>query len=120
MFEWSTTVDKRQQTPEGCGYHASTEGVDRCHPPGSQSGVLPMPQETFDPCARCSGTASTPTAAESSATAAADCIGVRILIVHALRESAAALYRALGFRPSPTDPLHLYLLLSDARASLEE
>jgi predicted N-acetyltransferase YhbS len=55
-----------------------------------------------------------------STLAAADRIGARILIVHALHESAAAFYSSLGFRPSPTDPLHMYLLLSDARASLGE
>lgn len=54
-----------------------------------------------------------------STLAAADRIGVRLLIVHALHEQAAAFYASLGFRPSPTDPLHLYLLLSDARASLD-
>ena len=53
-----------------------------------------------------------------STLAAADRIGVRVLLVHALNEQAAAFYEALGFRPSPTDPLHLYLLLADARASL--
>lgn len=53
-----------------------------------------------------------------STLAAADRIGVRLLIVHALHDEAAAFYSALGFRPSPTDPLHRYLLLSDARASL--
>lgn len=53
-----------------------------------------------------------------STLAVADRIGVRILIVHALHEEAAAFYSALGFAPSPTDPLHLYVLLSDARASL--
>lgn len=54
-----------------------------------------------------------------STLAAADRIGVRLLIVHALHEQATAFYSTLGFRPSPTDPLHLYLLLSDARSSLD-
>ncbi len=53
-----------------------------------------------------------------STLAAADRIGVRLLIVHALHHEAASFYAALGFKPSPTDPLHLYLLLRDARASL--
>lgn len=53
-----------------------------------------------------------------STLAAADRIGVRLLIVHALHGEAARFYTALGFKPSPTDPLHLYLLLNDARASL--
>ena len=53
-----------------------------------------------------------------STIAAADRIGVRILLVHALDENAAAFYSKLGFAPSPTDPLHLHLLIADARASL--
>lgn len=53
-----------------------------------------------------------------STLAAADRIGVRILLVHALNDQAATFYESLGFRPSPTDPLHLYLLLADARKSL--
>lgn len=53
-----------------------------------------------------------------STLAAAHRIGVRILLVHALHEAAAHFYETLGFRRSPTDPLHLYLLLADARESL--
>lgn len=53
-----------------------------------------------------------------STLAAADRIGVRILLVHALGERAAAFYEGMGFRRSPTDPLHLYLLLADVRKSL--
>lgn len=54
-----------------------------------------------------------------STLAAADRIGVRLLLVHALQQ-AADFYATLGFKPSPTDPLHLYMLLSDARASLSD
>jgi GNAT superfamily N-acetyltransferase len=54
-----------------------------------------------------------------STLAAADRIGVRLLLVHALHDEAAAFYAALGFKPSPTDPHHLYLLLRDARGSLD-
>lgn len=53
-----------------------------------------------------------------STLAAADRIGVRILLVHAIHEQAAGFYERLGFTRSPTDPLHLYLLLADARKSL--
>lgn len=53
-----------------------------------------------------------------STLAAADSIGVRMLLVHALHDRAAAFYESLGFSRSPTDPLHLYLLLADARRSL--
>lgn len=53
-----------------------------------------------------------------STLAAADRIGVRILLIHALQERAATFYETLGFERSPTDPLHMYLLLADARKSL--
>lgn len=53
-----------------------------------------------------------------STLAAADRIGVRILLVHALHAQAATFYEKLGFKRSPSDPLHLYLLLADARKSL--
>ena len=53
-----------------------------------------------------------------STLAAADRIGVRMLLVHALHEQAATFYEKLGFKRSPTDPLHLYMLLADARKSL--
>lgn len=50
--------------------------------------------------------------------AAAELIGVRALLVHALHDRARAFYSHFGFEPSPTDPLHLLLLIGDARASL--
>ncbi len=53
-----------------------------------------------------------------STLAAANRIGVRILLVHALHEPAATFYEKLGFKRSPTDQLHLYVLLADARKSL--
>jgi predicted N-acetyltransferase YhbS len=53
-----------------------------------------------------------------STLAAADRIGVRVLLVHALHEQVTTFYEKLGFKRSPTDPLHLYLLLPDARKSL--
>jgi GNAT superfamily N-acetyltransferase len=46
---------------------------------------------------------------------AADLVGVRVLLVHALHEEAKAFYRHFEFEPSPTDPLHLLLLIKDAR-----
>lgn len=53
-----------------------------------------------------------------STLAAADRVGVRILLVHALHEQAARFYEQLGFKRSPTDQLHLHLLLADVRKSL--
>ena len=52
------------------------------------------------------------------AVAAAEIIGVRALLVHALHEQARAFYAHFDFEPSPTDPLHLLLLIKDARALL--
>ncbi|HEY6561326.1 MAG TPA: GNAT family N-acetyltransferase [Polyangiaceae bacterium] len=49
---------------------------------------------------------------------AAEVIGIRGLIVHALSENAAAFYRRLGLEPSPLDPMILMVTLADLRASL--
>ena len=46
----------------------------------------------------------------------ADVIGVRAMLVHALHDQARAFYTHFDFEPSPTDPLHLLLLIKDARA----
>jgi len=48
----------------------------------------------------------------------ADQVGVRALLAHALDEGAADFYARYDFQPSPTDPLHMVLLLKDARALL--
>jgi GNAT superfamily N-acetyltransferase len=53
------------------------------------------------------------------AVAAAEIIGVRALLVHAVDEQARAFYARFDFEPSPTDPLHLLLLMKDARALLD-
>ena len=55
-----------------------------------------------------------------STLSAADSIGVRLLLVHALNDGAAGFYRTLGFSASPTDSHHLYLLLDDVRRSLAD
>lgn len=49
---------------------------------------------------------------------AAETIGVRALLVHAIDEQARGFYERFGFVTSPTDPLHLMLLVEDLRASL--
>ncbi len=49
---------------------------------------------------------------------ASHAVGVRALLVHAKDNSARAFYMALGeFEPSPTDPLHLFLLMKDLGAA---
>jgi GNAT superfamily N-acetyltransferase len=50
---------------------------------------------------------------------AAEAIGARVLLVHAKHEAAKAWYMQYGFEESPTDPLHLLMLLKDVRAFLE-
>jgi GNAT superfamily N-acetyltransferase len=50
---------------------------------------------------------------------AADLIGIRALLVHAKDEKARGWYQQFDFEPSPTDPLHLFLMLKDIRAILE-
>ena len=45
--------------------------------------------------------------------AAADIVGIRALAVHAKDGRAQGFYDHFGFRPSPSDPLHLYVLLVD-------
>jgi GNAT superfamily N-acetyltransferase len=47
---------------------------------------------------------------------AAEAIGARVLLVHAKHEAAKAWYLQFGFEESPTDPLHLMMLLKDVRA----
>ncbi len=49
---------------------------------------------------------------------AADAIGARILLVHA-KHAAKSWYMQFGFEESPTDPLHLLMLMKDVRAFLE-
>ncbi len=46
---------------------------------------------------------------------AADLVGARALLVHARDERAAAFYERLGFTRSPTDVLHLMVLVKDLR-----
>jgi GNAT superfamily N-acetyltransferase len=45
-------------------------------------------------------------------------IGVRAILVHALHDQARNFYTRYGFEPSPTDPLHLMLLIKDAQTSV--
>ena len=50
--------------------------------------------------------------------AAADAIGARAVLVHAKDASARGFYERYGFEESPTDPLHLMLLIKDVRKTL--
>ena len=46
---------------------------------------------------------------------AADIAGIRALAVHAKDEEARRFYEHFDFEASPTDPLHLFVLLKDVR-----
>jgi len=48
--------------------------------------------------------------------AAADIAGIRALAVHAKDEEARSFYAHFGFVESPTDPLHLFVVLKDLRS----
>jgi GNAT superfamily N-acetyltransferase len=49
---------------------------------------------------------------------AADIAGIRAMIVHAKDEEVKTWYRGFYFEQSPTDPLHLYLLMKDIKKAL--
>jgi GNAT superfamily N-acetyltransferase len=55
----------------------------------------------------------------SRALTAADAIGARAILVHAIDEEAAAFYEKFGFEPSPLDLKQLMLLMKDLRATLK-
>jgi predicted N-acetyltransferase YhbS len=46
---------------------------------------------------------------------AADIAGIRALVVHAKDDGARRFYEHFDFAPSPTDPLHLFVLVKDLR-----
>lgn len=49
---------------------------------------------------------------------AAEILGIRAVLVHALSDDARAFYVALGFTPSPRDPMTLMVTLRDLEAAL--
>lgn len=53
------------------------------------------------------------------ALAAHEQIGGRAFLVHAMDEEARRFYERYGMLPSPSDPLHLFLLFKEIRALLE-
>jgi GNAT superfamily N-acetyltransferase len=46
---------------------------------------------------------------------AAEIAGIRAFAVHAKDEEARRFYEKFDFIPSPTDPMHLFVLLKDVR-----
>jgi GNAT superfamily N-acetyltransferase len=51
--------------------------------------------------------------------AAADSIGIRGIVVHAISEDARRFYIALGFDPCPADSMTLVVTLADVRAAFD-
>lgn len=49
---------------------------------------------------------------------AAEIGGIRAFAVHAKDDDARRFYAHFGFAPSPSDPLHLFLLIKDLRPLL--
>jgi len=47
--------------------------------------------------------------------AAAETVGVRAILVHAISDAAKAFYRKHGFRPSPVEPMTLMITIEEAR-----
>lgn len=45
-------------------------------------------------------------------------VGVRLLLAHALNDSARAFYLKFGFEESPIDPMNLQLIIKDIKASI--
>lgn len=50
---------------------------------------------------------------------AADIIGIRGILVHAISEEAKTFYQTLGFDPSPNEPMTLMVTLADVRAAFQ-
>jgi GNAT superfamily N-acetyltransferase len=50
---------------------------------------------------------------------AADIAGIRALAAHAKNDVARAFYEHFGFIPSPTDSLHLFVLIKDLRQTIK-
>ena len=51
---------------------------------------------------------------------AADIAGIRAFAVHAMDEEARRFYEHFDFISSPTDPMHLFVLLKDVRRIISE
>jgi GNAT superfamily N-acetyltransferase len=52
-------------------------------------------------------------------TQAAEIGGIRALAAHAKNDTACAFYEHFGFIPSPTDPLHLFVLIKDLKRIID-
>lgn len=50
---------------------------------------------------------------------AAESLGIRVLLVHAIDDRARAFYERHGFEPSPVDPMSLQMLIKDIRVATD-
>jgi predicted N-acetyltransferase YhbS len=50
---------------------------------------------------------------------AAESVGIRVMVVHAISDDARRFYERHGFEASPTDPLNLQMLIKDIRAAVD-
>jgi len=51
---------------------------------------------------------------------AADTMGIRVLLVHAIDDNARAFYARHGLEPSPVDEMNLQMPLKDIRAAVDQ
>jgi N-acetylglutamate synthase-like GNAT family acetyltransferase len=51
---------------------------------------------------------------------AADILGIRAILVHAIDQQARAFYEKFEFEPCPDDELHMMLLMKDLRKELRQ
>ncbi|WP_457584737.1 acetyltransferase [Ensifer canadensis] len=49
---------------------------------------------------------------------AAEILGIRGVLVHAVSDDARAFYEAVGFLPSPSDPMMVMVSLHDLKSAL--
>jgi GNAT superfamily N-acetyltransferase len=52
------------------------------------------------------------------AVSASEEVGIRLLLAHALNESARSFYKKFGFEESPTDAMNLQIIIKDIKASI--
>jgi len=53
------------------------------------------------------------------AVSVSDEVGIRLLLAHALNDSARPFYVKFGFEESPTDSMNLQIIIKDVKASIE-
>ena len=124
-----TTVFVTLSEGKVVGYYAlATGGVERANAPGRITRGVPahpipvilLARLAVDLSAQKSGLGRALVRdALIRVAAAAEEVGIRALLIHAKDESAREFYmKCAEFEPSPTDPLHLFLLMKDLRKSL--